>query len=205
LSESQFLIVDCGSEKVDSIQDIVHERGFTPLRVRSSEVSQMDPSAHYSGIIISGSPILLTEIDYSQLLKSFEFIRTARSPVLGICFGHQIMGLLHGAKVFRGLECRTNLNITVLDRDELFEGLESTLSLREDHCEGISLPSEFSLLAKSEKYDIEAMKHRHKQLYGTQFHPEVSGEIGEEIIGNFLNLCEKVRFTDLSKNLIQPS
>jgi len=190
LSVPQILVVDCGSKKIGSIEEIVFEFGFRPLRIRLSDLEQAN-SAHFSGTIISGSPILLTETDVGDHIKAFEFIRTGRNPVLGICFGHQIMGLLHGARVFRGPECRTNTTLEVLEGNTLFEGLGTNLSVQEDHCEGITPPASFTILAKSEKYDVEAMKHRDRPLYGVQFHPEVSGKIGSRIMGNFLNLCQK--------------
>ena len=83
--------------------------------------------------------------------------------------------------------------VEVVERNTLFEGLGPALSLTEDHCEGITAPAEFTVLAKSEDYEVEAMKHLKKPLYGVQFHPEVSGETGLRIMGNFLNLCSQSR------------
>jgi GMP synthase (glutamine-hydrolysing) len=188
MPEFKILIVDCGTKNIDSIQRIVSEFGFKLQKILLTDLAMMRPTG-YSGVIISGSPILLTENHHGEYLKSLGFIRESQIPALGICFGHQIVGLLHGARVFRGSECRTNQNVEVLERNTLFEGLERILSLREDHCEGITLPQEFILLATSESYTVEAMKHRNHQLYGVQFHPEASGEVGYRIIGNFLSLC----------------
>jgi len=187
--QRSILIVDCGSEKVGSIQRIVKELGFKPDRVRLRNVSKTSHTG-YSGAIVSGSPILLTETAPSKYLRVLRFAVSGRCPTLGICFVHQIIGLLHGAKVFRGAECRTNQTVEVLDRNGLFEGLAPKLSLREDHCEGITLPPQFLLLATSAGYTVEAMKHRDKELYGVQFHPEASGEAGYRILENFLRLCK---------------
>jgi GMP synthase (glutamine-hydrolysing) len=188
LPESEIQVVDCGSTKVDSILQIVTEFGSTPTRVRMNEIERSQP-ADYDGIIISGSPILLTEADYADTLKSLNFVRTCNNPVLGICFGHQAIALSYGAKVFRGPERRADEIVEVLEKDTLFEGVDNRLSLKEDHCEGITLPNEFILLARSQNYMVEAMKHRNKAMYGVQFHPESSGEIGKVIIHNFLKSC----------------
>ena len=181
--------MDCGSEKVDAIQRIVKELEFKPHRVRLEDVSKTR-HAGYAGIIVSGSPILLTETAPSKYLRVFRFVVSGRCPTLGICFGHQIIGLLHGAKIFRGVECRANQTVKVLDGSGLFEGLGARLSLREDHCEGITLPSQFLLLATSASYAVEAMKHRDRELFGVQFHPEASGAVGVRILENFLRLCK---------------
>ena len=190
MPEPQFLVVDCGSKKVDSIQQIVSEFGFRTRKFPLDKIAQLR-IVDYAGVIISGSPILLTETDYSQHLRSLDFICSGRIPALGICFGHQLIGLLYGARVFRGPECRGDQTVEIIDRDILFEGLDATLSLREDHCEGITLPPEFVVLAKSRNYEVEAMKHRSKDVYGVQFHPEVSGETGKRIFNNFLNLSRE--------------
>jgi len=189
MPERQILIVDCGSEKVDSIERIVTESGFASHKVRLDDISRTKDSG-CSGVVVSGSPILLTEAGYSEHLRSLDFIRTSSCPTLGICFGHQIIGLLHGATVFRGVECRANQNVEVLDRSALFEGLTTNLLLKEDHCEGITLPPQFLLLATSENCTVEAMKHHGRELYGVQFHPEASGEVGHRILENFLSLCK---------------
>jgi len=186
------LIINCGREKVDLIARIVSKDHFESQIVRLDEIRNID-FVNYNGIIISGAPILLTEINRSAFLDLFKFIRRINYPILGICFGHQIIGLLYGAKVFRGPECRTHEIIEVIERDELFDGLDTFLSLKEDHCEGITLPNNFILLAKSRSYDVEAIKHREKDIYGVQFHPEASGELGKKIIKNFLKLCKSSR------------
>jgi GMP synthase (glutamine-hydrolysing) len=67
--------------------------------------------------------------------------------------------------------------------------LDDLFRADEDHCEGITLPDQFILLARSRSYDVEAMKHREKDIYGVQFHPETSNEPGRKIAHNFLKLC----------------
>ena len=188
MTEDQILIVDCGS-RVDSIQRIVSDVRFKSRVLVLRELSKLKDDK-WAGVIISGSPILFTETTpHDEILRPFGFALTGRCPVLGICFGHQVIGLLHDATVFRGTEIRANQIVKVVKSNCLFEGLETSLSVKEDHCEGITLPEQFLLLATSENYNVEAMKHREKDLYGVQFHPEASGEVGHKIVTNFLTLC----------------
>jgi len=109
---------------------------------------------------------------------------------LGICFGHQLIGLLHGANVFMGEPVRTVVSMDILVQNSLFAGLPERPLFAEDHTEGITLPAEFFHLAQSGKYKVEAMKHQSKNSYGVQFHPEVSGENGKTLLFNFLQLVK---------------
>jgi GMP synthase (glutamine-hydrolysing) len=61
--------------------------------------------------------------------------------------------------------------------------------MQEDHCESISIPEEFELVANSDECINEVMQHEKKSLYGVQFHPEVSGNHGAIIFENFIQLC----------------
>jgi len=182
------LVIDCGSDKVNSIKTIVLQCGFGLQIVRLDEVKDVS-FADYAGIIISGAPILLTQTNHHAYVELFNFVPSVDCPVLGICFGHQVIGLVYGAKVFRGPECRTHETIQVLQEDRLFQGLDTMLYVDEDHFEGVTLPDQFVLLARSGSYTVEAMKHREKEIYGVQFHPETSNEQGRKIVHNFLDLC----------------
>ena len=185
-------IVNFGSTKTPAILATVRDLGFECEEVIWTEFT----SATYgkqSGIIFSGSPTYLTEIDHDVYHKNFSCIKEGKVPVLGICFGHQIMGLLHGAQIFRGEAVRSTTSIHVVKQDALFNGLGETTEMTEDHTEGITLPSGFVHLAYSEKYAIEAMRHPTLPLWGIQFHPEVSGKNGKRLIGNFLSILDSTR------------
>lgn len=187
-------IFNFGSSKTAQIVSVVRELGY-PCEEKNwkdfspSDYDRMNQEGGRSNqdkIIFSGSPTFLTEVDHGPYLERFSCIRQGKVPVLGICFGHQVMGIVHGAKIFRGKPIREEISIHVVKEDKLFEGLTPVTRMSEDHTEGISLPSSFIHLAYSSDYAIEAMRHPNLPLWGTQFHPEVSGENGKKLIGNFL-------------------
>ncbi len=179
-------VFDCGSQKTPAIAYQIEEYIDVQI-IPFLDLKKTDLSP-FEGIIISGAPILLTEIDPEPYLDTFRWILDENRPILGICFGHQIMGLLHGARVARMKEDRDFQEIEVIKDDLLFERLPDVFEMQEDHCEHISVPKNFDLLACSDACINEAMKHRDKLHYGVQFHPEVSGNYGNILLENFAAL-----------------
>jgi GMP synthase (glutamine-hydrolysing) len=183
------LIIDCGSKKTPFIEEAVD------LQMDYQTVGLFEVTKEHTndklGVVISGAPILITEIDYSKYLSQLAFIKEINIPVLGICFGHQIIGLLHGALPSRQKEDRDWQLIETLEDHILFDKLPSEVEMMEDHCECISLPTDFVLLGVSDACVNESMYHKEKPLYGVQFHPEVSGNQGTVLIENFVDICIK--------------
>jgi GMP synthase (glutamine-hydrolysing) len=179
-------LIDCGSSKTPQIAKQLEE--YIDVQVFGLLDFKDDNLAHFDAIVLSGAPILLTEIDPTPYLLHLSWIKTYNKPLLGICFGHQIIGLLYGARVSKMREDRQFQEIEVVKDDVLFERLPDVFEMQEDHCEHISIPQGFDLLACSDACINEAMKHREKPLYGVQFHPEVSGNYGHVLLANFANI-----------------
>jgi GMP synthase (glutamine-hydrolysing) len=179
-------VINFGSTKTPQILSVVRELGFETEEKNWKDFSSVDYGKQ-DKIIFSGSPTFLTEVDHTPYTERYSCIKEGKVPVLGICFGHQVMGIIHGAKIFRGEPIRVDVTINVVKEDKLFQGLGTATVMRQDHTEGISLPPSFIHLAYSKDYAIEAMRHPYLPLWGTQFHPEVSGENGKGLISNFLN------------------
>ncbi|MEA3514844.1 MAG: gamma-glutamyl-gamma-aminobutyrate hydrolase family protein [Nanoarchaeota archaeon] len=183
-------IIDCGSEEISNFSKILDELKTSNKIIKLNELNESLIN-DFSGIIISGAPILLTKIDKQKYLDKFKFIKEINVPILGICFGHQIIGLLFGSEIYLGEEVRSEEQIEIVNKDIIFSGLENRSLFQEDHCEFIALPKEFVLLAKSHTCNNEAMKHTTKKIYGLQFHPEASGLNGKIILKNFAKICGK--------------
>jgi GMP synthase (glutamine-hydrolysing) len=127
------------------------------------------------------------------------FIKDCELPLLGICYGHQLICWAFGAKVGslpqQVIDCFENIQVVVAD--ELFAGFKEgqTVPLAENHFDYVLKNgldgTGFSLLANSASCEVEAVKHKTKPFYGVQFHPEriaIENEKhseGHRIIENF--------------------
>lgn len=181
------LIINCGSQKTYLIEQAVYQI-CDYQTVGMFELKTIDLSV-FKGIIISGAPILITEVDPTPYLEAFSWIKAFKKPVLGICFGHQILGMTHGAFASRQKEDRDWQVIESYQDSPIFDKLPHEFEMMEDHCECISIPPDFILLAGSDACVNEAMQHENKPFYGVQFHPEVSGNQGFLLLENFVNIC----------------
>jgi GMP synthase (glutamine-hydrolysing) len=180
-------ILDCGSKKTRFIHQMVDQY----MDCETVPFFDFDESniAAATGIIISGAPILVTEEDMGSYITASEWIKTISIPLLGICFGHQLIGIHYGSIAKKMKEDREFQEIEIFEESKLFARLPRIIEMQEDHCEFISVPNGFKQLASSDHCFHEAMEHTEKPIYGIQFHPEVSGNHGNIIIENFLKIC----------------
>ena len=150
--------------------------------------------SEFDGVVLSGSPDMMSEKGTQKKFRAeIEALRDSQVPILGVCFGHQMMACAFGSRVIKDEENVLRfVKTTVLKDDPLFSGLPSEMMLLESRHEIVeSLPEGFSLLARSETSPIAAMKHQRRPLYGVQFHPERYSQenpAGMKVVGNFVRL-----------------
>ena len=185
----QILVVDCGSTKVPKIHEVLQALGHRTIAITLAELHSIGELLA-DAIVISGAPILVTEIDYQDHLVAMGKLLAADKPLLGICFGHQLLGLYHGAEAFRCPEDRSWTEIEIKVSHPLFTDLpRPKVNFTEDHCEAISLPSGFFRLASSKICENEVMAHASKPWYGVQFHPETAEQNGITLLTNFCRIA----------------
>jgi GMP synthase (glutamine-hydrolysing) len=150
----------------------------------------------YDGVVLSGSPDMMSEEKTrTKFALESEAIVESKVPVLGVCFGHQMMAQSFGAEVVKdGKHVLEMVETRVLIEDQLFEGLPKSLMLLESRDEVVSsLPKGFKLLARSATSEIASMKHEKRPLYGVQFHPErytKENPDGNRVVGNFVQILK---------------
>ncbi|MGI9275912.1 MAG: type 1 glutamine amidotransferase [Endozoicomonas sp.] len=185
---SSVAIIDCGSSKTPNIREMVTDHNESPVTISWKQANDYD-FGNCKAMIISGGPHLFTDSEAKQqeLMRHFLFLKHLQTPTLGICLGHQAIALTFGGEVYRGPERRKQDEITTALEHPLFSNLPDDALFAEDHCEGISPSGVMTVLASSEHYAVEALEISDRPFLGVQFHPEVSGNNGSILIGNFLN------------------
>jgi GMP synthase (glutamine-hydrolysing) len=184
---SRILIIDYGSQYTQLIARRVREaRVYSEIHppTRTIEwIRDWNPT----GIILSGGPNSV----YGENVPTADPVLFDVAPVLGVCYGMQLMAHVLGAEVRRGGRReygRAEIRPTV--QSALFEGfdLEETATVWMSHGDHIeSPPPGFRVTAASEGNPLAAFEHRSKPIYGVQFHPEVAHTPrGRELLANFL-------------------
>jgi GMP synthase (glutamine-hydrolysing) len=169
------------------------ELGGYECRILSfSEISQQNIPPNLEAIILSGSSALLSKQGEQRKYKAeVELITQSNKPILGICFGHQLIATAFGSKIIHGKKIEDFQKIKILENDEIFACWESgeEISLCQNHRDYVKrIPNDFICLAES-KTCIEAMKHKDRPVYGVQAHIERTDDKnpgGLQVLQNFI-------------------
>jgi GMP synthase (glutamine-hydrolysing) len=150
------------------------------------EIKSLPPDVNVKGLILSGGPMSVFSEGSPKLDPRLMELGV---PILGICFGHQLLAHAFGGKVEalgRG-EYGTTY-VYVEDFDDILEGLDRVEKVWMSHSDTVtSLPSEFHVLARTDICPVAAFKHKERPIYGVQWHPEVvHTDKGMKIIENFV-------------------
>ena len=174
------------TEFTKPIEKIVEETGSISVSIEYAESLNFNLN-EFDGIILTGSPQGDDIIEHHS--PYFKWIKKCKKPILGICAGHHITGILYGAEILRSQEPESgDFNIKIQELDPIFEGIENAFTAKQMHNDSITLPEDFGLLATSKTCKNQLMKHKEKPLYTCQFHPEF---YNRQIISNFIGLCNK--------------
>lgn len=146
----------------------------------------------FDGVVLSGSREMLSEErTVANYAKEIGAVRESSAPILGICYGHQLLGVAFGARVVRQEKPTIAYVDNDLARTGLFRELPGRASVYESHYEEVErLPVGFSLIAKSPSAAIGGMKHDSLPIHGTQFHPERNDGAhpdGNAVVRNFVS------------------
>jgi len=187
----QVIILDFGSQYTQVIARRVRECNVYSQILRydtlAKEIARLNPS----GIILSGGPSSVYDRKATLPDKS---IFSLGIPILGICYGVQLLAQFLGGKVEKGLK-REYGKGTLRVTDSycpLFANLPETLQVWNSHGDKLTkLPRDFRSVAVTENSEFAAIESRERKFFGLQFHPEVAHTPrGREIIVNFVqNIC----------------
>ena len=184
----QIIILDFGSQYTQVIARRIRECSVYSQILRydvpAKEIARLAPA----GIILSGGPSSVYAKDAPLPDKG---IFSLGIPVLGICYGVQLLAQFLGGKVEKGLRREYGKgNLRIKDAScPLFAGLPETLQVWNSHGDKLTqLPRDFKSVAVTENSEYAAIENRARKFFGLQFHPEVAHTPrGKEIISNFVH------------------
>lgn len=187
----KIIILDFGGQYCHLISRRVRDFGVSsevkPASVTAAELSRIEG---LRGIIFSGGARSVYEKNAPRCDPA---ILELGVPVLGICYGHQLIAKMLGGRVISGMSGEYGLaTLAVEKRLGILAGLEKRESVWMNHRDVVSkLPKGFAALARTEHSKIAAYANLRMNVFGVQFHPEVRHTVhGDRILKNFVfNVC----------------
>lgn len=186
----KILILDFGSQYTQLIARRVREsKVYSEIHSHNYPIAKIKDEKP-AGIILSGGPMSVYDQDAPDIAKE---IFELGIPVLGLCYGLQLIALHHSGKVEPAKNREYGkAHINILENDILLNTIGNNSIVWMSHGDYITtLPQGFRVTAKTDNSPICAISNPNKKIYGLQFHPEVAHtEEGVKIINNFLfNIC----------------
>jgi len=192
---TKILIIDYGSQFTQLIARRIRELGVYSRIVSHNKIKLNDIlNNNIGGLILSGGPL---NVYQSNKIKFDKRILNLGIPILGICFGHQILSKYLGGKVKKskyrefGLSTIKKKNKSLLTKD--FFNKKNTSDVWMSHSDEVSkLPKDFLVIASTRNSKFAMIENFKKKLFGIQFHPEVTHtKNGRKILKNFVfSICK---------------
>ena len=200
---NKILIIDFGSQFTQLIARRIRESGVYSEIISHKKVKNKNIDNSIKGIILSGGPLNVYQINKYSFDKR---IIENQIPVLGICFGHQILSKLNGGRVKQskyrefGLANIRKKRESILTKN--FFNKKNINKVWMSHADQVSkLPKNFNVIASSQNSKFAIIENKKKNFYGVQFHPEVTHtENGKKLINNFIFLICKIKRNWSSKD-----
>lgn len=191
LSRQMLVILDFGSQYSELIARRIRETQVysevLSYRTTIAQIKQLNPQ----GIILSGGPNSVYDANAPQCDPG---IWDLGIPILGVCYGMQLMVQQLGGSVERAERGEYGkASLVIDDPTDLLTNVEDGTTMWMSHGDSVKqLPEGFEVLAHTENTPCAAIANHEKQLYGVQFHPEVVHSIGgQALIRNFVyHICE---------------
>ena len=195
------LVIDFGSQFTQLIARRIREAGVFSEIIKYKNLNKFLSNKNIKGIILSGGPLNVN----TKKIKINKKIFNLNIPILGICFGHQIISKIFGGKVkqakyreFGNAEIKKKMK-SPLTKNFFTKNKNNVWMSHSDIV--YKVPKNFKVIASSKNSKFAIIGNLIKKIYGVQFHPEVSHTVnGKTIIKNFLfNIC-KIKKNWLPKN-----
>ena len=202
MHEEKILVIDYGSQYTQLIARRIRENN-TYCEVLSPEslikIKNLD---NILGVILSGGPNSVIENNDYDLP---DLLFKKNTPLLGICFGMQLICKKFNGKIQESTSREYGKAKLEIKKDvPILNGLSKTLEVWMSHGDSVTeIPNNFSVIATTNKKSLSAIKSNDREIYGIQFHPEVTHTLDEgKIIYNFVNKICRSKGEWTTKNII---
>lgn len=194
---SKILVIDNYDSFVYILVQYLGELGADPVVVRNDELNIDELKAlKPDGVLISPGPGHPSEAGVSsEVIEAF----AGKTPVFGVCLGHQCLAEVYGAEVVRAPELMHGKTSLMHHNDTgVFAGLPNPLEATRYHSllvdRGSVNETILEITAETESGLVMGLRHRSLDVEGVQFHPEsVLTTGGKQLLSNFLERCETSR------------
>jgi len=190
----KILIIDFGSQFTQLIARRIRELGVYSEIISHKKTNKINQIKNIKGIILSGGPL---NVYQTKKIKFNKDLIKFGIPILGICFGHQIISKELGGKVKKskvrefGLAKIRKINNSILTKD--FFNKNGINNVWMSHADEVTkIPKNFKIIASSEHSKLCMIENKINNFYGIQFHPEVTHtQKGKIILKNFVfSICK---------------
>ncbi len=184
------LVLDFGGQYCHLIGRRVREHNvyseIVPHDITPKEIDALKDKFNIKGLILSGGPASVYE---KNAPKCNPTLLDLGLPVLGLCYGHQLIAQMAGGKVEPAKHREYGIATAIIDNPAgVLKGLGKKERIWMSHGDTVfALPKNYQVLAHSDNTPIAAFRNKEKQIYGLQWHPEVvHTEHGNLMLRNFL-------------------
>ena len=190
MARDSVLIVDFGSQFTHLIARRLRELGVYSEIISPGTSLKAILAYQPKGLVLSGGPSSVYEKGAPQISR--EVLEGVNVPVLGICYGMQLMAKVLGGEVVRADSKEFGpADLEASPQSRLLRGLSARTRVWMSHGDSILRPPRgFAISGSTSNTAVGVMEYPKKGLYGIQFHPEVKHTAqGMQVLGNFLDLC----------------
>ena len=193
--KDKILIIDFGSQVTKLIARRVRELGVYSEIVTPSELSKIKNFHYIKGFILSGGPSTVTKKKFQRIPKT---IFNKNIPILGICYGLQLIAKIFGGKIKPSNKRREFGRAHLLKKRSsplTKKFIRSKTSVWMSHEDAVvKLPKKFKIIASTKDSNLTIIENSKDKIYGVQFHPEVTHtDNGLQIFKNFLFLICQIK------------
>ncbi len=208
MATDTILIIDFGGQYCHLIGRRIREMGvyseIVPYDISKKELVSMKRNMNIKGIVLSGGPL---SIYYPDSPKMDKKILESGIPILGICYGHQLLADYIGGRVEKTPKPEYgNATARIIKNSSILKGLKTKEEVWMSHGDSVTeLPKNISIIASSTNCRIAAYEDKKKAIFGIQWHPEVvHTKNGSKIFSNFIfEICKCKKEWNAKKNITQ--